>query len=101
MAKISMKARGRKRAKLAARYKSKRTNARKVRNSIHSSPEEKAMAQAILQGLKRNSAPTRERKCCFVCGRPRGYVGRFGLCRIHLRDALRAGLIPGLKLASW
>jgi small subunit ribosomal protein S14 len=36
-----------------------------------------------------------------VCGRPRGYFRRFGLCRIHLRELALRGQIPGLSKSSW
>jgi small subunit ribosomal protein S14 len=38
---------------------------------------------------------------CFRCGRPRGYVRRFGLCRICLRELAHQGLIPGVTKSSW
>jgi small subunit ribosomal protein S14 len=36
-----------------------------------------------------------------VCGRPRGYIRRFGLCRIHFRELALQGKIPGVTKASW
>ncbi len=36
-----------------------------------------------------------------VCGRPRGYIRKFGLCRIHFREQALAGKIPGVTKASW
>ena len=36
-----------------------------------------------------------------VCGRPRVYFRRFGLCRIHLRELALQGKIPGIAKASW
>jgi len=36
-----------------------------------------------------------------VCGRPRGYIRRFGLCRIHFRELALAGQIPGVVKSSW
>jgi len=45
--------------------------------------------------------PIRVRNRCHVCGRPRGYIRRFGLCRICLRELALQGLIPGLAKASW
>jgi small subunit ribosomal protein S14 len=36
-----------------------------------------------------------------ICGRPRGYIRRFGLCRIHFRELALAGKLPGVKKASW
>ena len=38
---------------------------------------------------------------CQVCGRPRGYMRKFGLCRICLRDHAHEGEIPGLTKSSW
>ncbi|MFH1032324.1 MAG: type Z 30S ribosomal protein S14 [Chloroflexota bacterium] len=38
---------------------------------------------------------------CYVCGRPRAYIGRFGLCRICFRERALAGEIPGVRKASW
>ncbi|MCL4239455.1 MAG: type Z 30S ribosomal protein S14 [Anaerolineae bacterium] len=36
-----------------------------------------------------------------VCGRPRGYMRRFGLCRIHFRELALEGQIPGVVKSSW
>jgi len=38
---------------------------------------------------------------CLNCGRPRAYYRKFGLCRICLRERMHAGLVPGLRKASW
>ena len=38
---------------------------------------------------------------CFRCGRRRGYMGKFGLCRICFREMANEGLIPGVKKSSW
>jgi small subunit ribosomal protein S14 len=36
-----------------------------------------------------------------VCGRPRGYMRRFGLCRIHFREEALKGNVPGVVKSSW
>ena len=36
-----------------------------------------------------------------ICGRPRGYIRRFGLCRIHFRELALQGQIPGVVKSSW
>lgn len=41
------------------------------------------------------------RNRCSRCGRPRGYIRRFGLCRICLREQALRGLIPGVVKSSW
>ena len=38
---------------------------------------------------------------CEQCGRPRGYLRKFGLCRICFRKLANEGQIPGVKKASW
>ncbi|NPV86822.1 MAG: type Z 30S ribosomal protein S14 [Anaerolineae bacterium] len=41
------------------------------------------------------------RNRCRICGRPRGYLRRFGLCRICFREKALEGQIPGIRKASW
>lgn len=43
----------------------------------------------------------RHRNRCKICGRPRGYIRKFGLCRLCFRDLVHRGEIPGVKKASW
>ncbi|MEO0254060.1 MAG: type Z 30S ribosomal protein S14 [candidate division WOR-3 bacterium] len=43
----------------------------------------------------------RYRNRCKICGRPRGYLRKFGICRICFRELAVQGLIPGVKKASW
>ena len=38
---------------------------------------------------------------CQRCGRPRGYMRKFGLCRICFRELANDGKIPGVTKASW
>ncbi|MDA1329943.1 MAG: type Z 30S ribosomal protein S14 [Chloroflexi bacterium] len=49
----------------------------------------------------RRKYETRVRNRCKVCGRPRGYIRRFGLCRICFREFALDGKIPGVVKASW
>ncbi|MCK4264919.1 type Z 30S ribosomal protein S14 [Candidatus Babeliales bacterium] len=44
---------------------------------------------------------TRQRNRCFVCGRPRGFMRLFQLCRLCFRKFALKGLLPGVKKASW
>ncbi len=43
----------------------------------------------------------RRRNRCQLCGRPRGYLRQFGLCRLCFRKLADKGEIPGVKKASW
>lgn len=38
---------------------------------------------------------------CEICGRPRGYLRKFGICRICFRKMALEGKIPGVIKASW
>lgn len=50
---------------------------------------------------ERRKYPTRVRNRCNNCGRPRGYIRRFGLCRICFRTMALEGKIPGVVKSSW
>jgi small subunit ribosomal protein S14 len=43
----------------------------------------------------------RVRNRCGICGRPRGYIRRFGMCRMCFRAHAHRGEVPGVKKASW
>ncbi len=44
---------------------------------------------------------TRGYNRCNLCGRPRAYYRKFGICRVCLRNLAHEGAIPGLRKASW
>jgi small subunit ribosomal protein S14 len=48
---------------------------------------------------RRQAVQVRHR--CHRCGRPRGYMRRFGLCRICFRELALQGKIPGVTKSSW
>jgi small subunit ribosomal protein S14 len=50
---------------------------------------------------ERRKYRTRVRNRCKRCGRPRGYMRRFGLCRICFRELALEGQIPGVVKSSW
>ncbi len=41
------------------------------------------------------------RNRCKICGRPKGYIRKFGICRICFRELASRGEIPGVRKASW
>lgn len=55
--------------------------------------------------LERHKRPqkfkSREYNRCSICGNPRAYFGRFGICRICFRELAHKGELPGVKKASW
>jgi len=38
---------------------------------------------------------------CKICGRPRGYIRKFGICRLCMRELSHKGELPGVIKASW
>ncbi|MCS6788956.1 MAG: type Z 30S ribosomal protein S14 [Patescibacteria group bacterium] len=55
----------------------------------------------IARSKKKPKYSTRIVRRCFRCGRKRGYIRDFGLCRICFRELASKGEIPGIKKASW
>ncbi|MBK6484121.1 MAG: 30S ribosomal protein S14 [Chitinophagaceae bacterium] len=89
MAKESVKARERKRARMTAKYAEKR-KALKAAGDY-----------AALDKLPKNASPVRMHNRCQITGRPKGYIGQFGISRIKFRELALNGKIPGVTKASW
>ncbi len=59
-----------------------------------------AKKSMVIRESRRKYA-VRVRNRCKKCGRPRGYMRRFGLCRICFRELALEGKIPGVVKSSW
>lgn len=101
MAKLCMIARETKRHKLAWNARVKRQELRDLIKKPSTGFEEKMVAVAKLSTSPRDESMVRIRSRCQMCGRPRAVYRKFGLCRIHLREAAMRGDVPGLVKASW
>ncbi len=55
----------------------------------------------IAKSKKKPKFSSRLTRRCFRCGRKRGYMRDFDLCRICFRELARRGEIPGIKKSSW
>jgi len=60
-----------------------------------------AKKSQIAKSKKKPKYSTRIVRRCFRCGRKRGYMRKFGLCRICFRELANKGEIPGVKKSSW
>ena len=89
MAKKSIEARQRKRERMVAQYAIKRAALKEAGD------------YPALDLLPRNASPVRLKNRCQLTGRPRGYVGYFGVSRNVFREMALNGKIPGVKKASW
>ncbi|HMP99817.1 MAG TPA: 30S ribosomal protein S14 [Cyclobacteriaceae bacterium] len=89
MAKLSIIARTKKKERLVAQYAAKRKALKEAGDWVG------------LDKLPRNASPVRLRNRCKLTGRPRGYIGRFGVCRNVFRQMASDGKIPGVTKSSW
>jgi small subunit ribosomal protein S14 len=55
----------------------------------------------VLKANRKPKYPTRQVHRCRICGRPRGYMRKFQMCRICFRNLAGKGLIPGVIKSSW
>lgn len=96
MAKLSAINRNNKRKKLVA-------NRGKTRDALKQLVKKESDSEAVIKLNKRdrNESSIRVRNRCKRCGRPKGTLRKFGLCRICLRIAAMRGYVPGLRKASW
>lgn len=101
MAKTSMIEREKKRTAKNKKHHEKRIKLKEIISSPRSTDEEKIEAELKLQALPRDSSRSRQRNRCRLCGRSRAYNRLTGLCRIHMRDAVMFGFVPGMHKASW
>ncbi|TVQ47295.1 MAG: 30S ribosomal protein S14 [Saprospirales bacterium] len=89
MARKSLIARERKRQRLVEKYEELRKQLK----------EEGRWEE--LDKLPRNSSKVRLHNRCRLTGRPKGYMRKFGLCRVKFRKMANEGKIPGVTKASW
>jgi small subunit ribosomal protein S14 len=54
-----------------------------------------------LDKLPRNASPVRLHNRCKLTGRPKGYMRKFGICRVKFRQMALDGKIPGVTKSSW
>ena len=60
-----------------------------------------AKTSVVARSKKTPKFSTRIVRRCFKCGRKRGYMRDFDLCRICFRELANEGVIPGVKKSSW
>ncbi len=57
--------------------------------------------KSMIAREKNRKYQVRVRNRCSRCGRPRGYMRRFDLCRVCFRELAMDGKIPGVTKSSW
>lgn len=101
MAKKSSIEKNNKRKRMVATYEAARRELRRKVVNEKLSDEERYEAHMKLQKLPRDGSRIRLRNRCYITGRPRGNLKKFGLSRIAFREMASRGLIPGVTKASW
>jgi small subunit ribosomal protein S14 len=101
MSKKSIIQRNLKRMSISNIYKKRRIVLQeKIKNKFLSG-EERFSAVLDLQKFPRDSSPVRIRKRCYLSGRGRGVMSKFGLSRIWFRKLSLECKIPGVEKSSW
>lgn len=101
MAKISKVVKNDKRKKMVALYAERRRELKKVINNPASTVEQVDEAILKLQKMPRDASAVRVRNRCSQSGRPRGFLRKFGISRVALRELALRGQIPGVVKSSW
>jgi len=101
MAKISHVVKNNRRKDKVKLWAERRAAAKKVINDPKSSPEQVDAAVIKLQKMPRDASPSRVRNRCSQTGRSRGFLRKFGISRIALRELALEGQIPGVVKSSW
>ncbi len=60
-----------------------------------------AKVSDIVKFQKKQKFKVRNVNRCSFCGRARGYIRRFGLCRLCFKERAHMGYLPGVFKASW
>lgn len=93
--------RNEKRKTLTAKFAAKRAELKAILVNPATADDDFYAAQKQLQKLPRNSSATRIRNRCSMSGRPRAFIGKYGVSRIQFRELALAGKIPCVTKSSW
>lgn len=60
-----------------------------------------AKTSKIVRSMRPAKFAVQHRNRCKLCGRPRAYIRKFGVCRICFRELATTGKLPGVTKSSW
>ena len=101
MAKKSKIAKNEQRKEIVARYAERRAELKAIIKNPNTSDEDRMEAQWELNRQPRDASPVRVRNRDAADGRPRGYLRKFGLSRVRVRQMAHRGELPGVRKSSW
>jgi small subunit ribosomal protein S14 len=76
------------------------TTAKRVKDAKIEKQAQKQLELQRTTGVKPKFTSRRHNRCK-ICGRPRAYLRKFGLCRLCFRGLALRGEIPGVSKSSW
>ncbi|MFC6014198.1 30S ribosomal protein S14 [Nocardia lasii] len=101
MAKKSKIARNEQRREVVERFAARRAELKELIRKPATDEAQRLAAQAELRKQPRNASPVRLRNRDAADGRPRGYLRKFGLSRVRVREMAHRGELPGVHKSSW
>lgn len=60
-----------------------------------------AKKSMVVKANRKPKFSTRTIHRCQICGRPRGFIRAYGICRICFRELALKGQLPGVQKSSW
>ncbi len=60
-----------------------------------------ARKSLMVKARRKPKFSTRAYNRCPICGRPRAYLRKFGVCRVCFRNMSLTGELPGVRKSSW
>lgn len=101
MAKKSKISKNEQRKEIVARFAERRAELKAIIKNPNSTDDERQEAQFELNRQPRDASPARIRNRDAADGRPRGYLRKFGLSRVRVREMAHRGELPGVRKSSW
>ena len=101
MAKKSKIAKNEQRKEIVARYAQRRQELKAIIKNPATPDEDRMEAQYEPNRQPRDASPVRVRNRDSADGRPRGYLRKFGLSRVRVREMAHRGELPGVRKSSW
>jgi small subunit ribosomal protein S14 len=101
MAKKSKIVKNDRRREIVARYAQRRAELKEIIRAPSSTAEQREAAQRELARQPRDASAVRLRNRDAADGRPRGYLRKFGLSRVRVRQLAHNGQLPGVRKSSW
>ena len=96
-----MKRNNQRKARMEQSRRPKKNPLKAIIKNPETSDEDRLDAQFELNRQPRDASPVRVRNRDSRDGRPRGYLRKFGVSRVRMREMAHRGELPGVRKSSW